>query len=1237
MAPLRYRKQISVIVCWILFQAFFLLPEVQAQSYCTTNLYTNGCSVNDRIDLFTFGTINNPTSTCGTDGYSDYTNLVANVNKNGIYNMSMRANAASAQGFAVWIDYNQDNDFDDAGEMVYSTTTTGTQTYSTTVQIPGTALTGATRLRVRSIRGGLLIASSSCTQFSYGETEDYTITIAANTQYCTTNLYQYGCDTDNMIYEVRFSGINTSDGSYCNSYNGYVDRTNLTTTVQLGNTYAITVKSKPNGGYIGVWIDYNQDKDFDDPGEFVASNGHSSTLNASIRIIQNALPGPTRMRVRSASMAFQAADACKRMNGGETEDFTLNITGSPQYCTVNLHNNTCGSSLARMITSFSLGNFTNTSTCATNNYEDFSALSASAVRGQTYQLSITANKNMGFGIWIDFNQNLNFENTEVVYLSPVSNSPTVNTTITLPATGPLGTFRMRVRGLENLVPTGTEGCILHSYGETEDYTIQVSAPQSPVDAGVTAITRVKSSCGLGAAETVGAIVKNLGTTTQTNFPVSFAVNGTVIGTETVTKTLAPGDTTAITFTAKANLSAVQIHKIKVWTSLTADNQLANDTTAAQITNFGNGISTFPASETFESFVAQLDGMGNNIVPGLFKNGWSNINGDAGDWMVSGPVTRARLNPSASGDHTTGTGNYLNFFSYGSNTGIADLESPCITLTSLQTPTLEFWYHLFGGTNGSLAVDINEGGNWNLNVFTLTGSQQSAKTDPWLKAQVSLAAYAGKSIRLRFRATIGSSNSPAIAIDDIRILDLTATLSDVGVSSIVSPQTGCDLSANSTVCVTVKNLGNTVSRNFPIAYKINNLAVVSETFADSLLPGQTRQFCFATKANLGAAGTYRLRTFTQLTGDQDLVNDTVKATITNTVSLANFSFSNTTSTTYQFTPQWINTGAFIKWYFGDGDSTTTMMPTHQYQAPGTYTVTMKAINFQGCSVTIQKVVTVTGGTALHDIGAVLITKPASGNHCSLTANEQVCVNLTNFGNVKQKNFTVSYKVNNQAIVTQQYTDSLMPNQTKQFCFSAKANLSAAGTYSIKGFTNLPNDLNRNNDTARVSVTNKVPNLAFTSTAISPTGFLFSPQNLSATAPVKWYFGDGDSATTASPTHSYAAPGTYTVILKGTDQQGCPATVQQTVTILTTGLKEEAANAFKLYPNPATATVILKFSESKSAKEVEVVSVLGQKVKLQKVEAGAEEVRINVQELPAGTYLVRITDAGHTFVKPLVIQK
>jgi hypothetical protein len=175
---------------WFAGSFLLLITAASAQvQYCTTGLYTIGCTANDKISLFTFGTINNPTTICTVDGYSDCTNLSASVNRSSTYQMTMRSDPASPQGFGVWIDYNADKDFDDAGEMIYNSAATGTQLFSTSVNIPSSATVGTTRLRVRSIRSAVPVSNGACTQFTYGETEDYTIVISPLQQYCTTGLY----------------------------------------------------------------------------------------------------------------------------------------------------------------------------------------------------------------------------------------------------------------------------------------------------------------------------------------------------------------------------------------------------------------------------------------------------------------------------------------------------------------------------------------------------------------------------------------------------------------------------------------------------------------------------------------------------------------------------------------------------------------------------------------------------------------------------------------------------------------------------------------------------------------------------------------------------------------------------------------------------------------------------------------------------------------------------------------
>lgn len=88
-----------------------------------------------------------------------------------------------ACGIAIWIDFNQDGDFDDAGEEVYmeNTTTAGPRSATGTINIPATATLGLTRMRVTASEGnagtGVL---TPCLSYGYGETEDYLVNIVSS-------------------------------------------------------------------------------------------------------------------------------------------------------------------------------------------------------------------------------------------------------------------------------------------------------------------------------------------------------------------------------------------------------------------------------------------------------------------------------------------------------------------------------------------------------------------------------------------------------------------------------------------------------------------------------------------------------------------------------------------------------------------------------------------------------------------------------------------------------------------------------------------------------------------------------------------------------------------------------------------------------------------------------------------------------------------------------------------------
>ena len=75
----------------------------------------------------------------------------------------------------------------------------------------------------------------------------------------------------------------------------------------------------------------------------------------------------------------------------------------------------------------------------------------------------------------------------------------------------------------------------------------------------------------------------------------------------------------------------------------------------------------------------------------------------------------------------------------------------------------------------------------------------------------------------------------------------------------------------------------------------------------------------------------------------------------------------------------------------------------------------------------------------------------------------------------------------------------------------------------------------------------PAAAFAAPAIVATGQAVSFRDTSANNPSSWSwsFGDGAAATTASPTHVYAEPGTYEVTLRATNEGGSSTASQQVV--------------------------------------------------------------------------------------------
>lgn len=147
---------------------------VATLNYCTSQ----GNSVADeKIGKVVFGTINN-TSTGGT-GYTNFTGISTNAvrgTSNTITITPAWTSTVYSEGYAVFIDYNQNGVFTDAGETVFTKATSTATTATGTITIPTTAFLGSTRMRVSMKYNG---TPTACEAFSYGQVEDYTVNITS--------------------------------------------------------------------------------------------------------------------------------------------------------------------------------------------------------------------------------------------------------------------------------------------------------------------------------------------------------------------------------------------------------------------------------------------------------------------------------------------------------------------------------------------------------------------------------------------------------------------------------------------------------------------------------------------------------------------------------------------------------------------------------------------------------------------------------------------------------------------------------------------------------------------------------------------------------------------------------------------------------------------------------------------------------------------------------------------------
>lgn len=114
--------------------------------------------------------------------------------------------------------------------------------------------------------------------------------------------------------------------------------------------------------------------------------------------------------------------------------------------------------------------------------------------------------------------------------------------------------------------------------------------------------------------------------------------------------------------------------------------------------------------------------------------------------------------------------------------------------------------------------------------------------------------------------------------DIGAYEFTTSTTEMAVSAILAPSSGCNFNALDTVVVTINHLGTTPVSNLQVAYKINASAPVTATIAGPIAGGSTLTYRFPTLGNFSAVGNYDLWAYISTPVDSNALNDTAYAKI-----------------------------------------------------------------------------------------------------------------------------------------------------------------------------------------------------------------------------------------------------------------------------------------------------------------------------------------------------------------------
>jgi len=214
--------------------------------------------------------------------------------------------------------------------------------------------------------------------------------------------------------------------------------------------------------------------------------------------------------------------------------------------------------------------------------------------------------------------------------------------------------------------------------------------------------------------------------------------------------------------------------------------------------------------------------------------------------------------------------------FNNDIGITSVDSPEDgSLTNSESITVSIFNYGMQDVSGfDLSYQIDSG---EIITENFSGTLESSSTEQFTFTQTSDLSIVGNSYEILAYTSLEGDEYEENNSSDKTVIHLNPN--DVGISVIVSPNSGTNLTANEIVTVEVSNYGGADQGNLVVSYVVDGV-IVDETISDIISATSTIEYSFTSTLDLSEFGSYEITAYTSLDSDSDASNDSTTKEISN---------------------------------------------------------------------------------------------------------------------------------------------------------------------------------------------------------------------------------------------------------------------------------------------------------------------------------------------------------------------